>query len=85
MYPDATDSLNECDNTDLNLALEFSDMNTNIIYRIQHLKVGPHHTVVADCQELNAGMLSFHKLSRLYPGHLYFMRYEDMSRNPIGE
>ena len=46
---------------------------------------GKNHTAVEDCQEINAGILSFHKLSRLYPGHLYFLRYEDMSRNPISE
>lgn len=38
-----------------------------------------------ECPRIDADVFAFHRLSQVFPGHFYFMRYEDMCLDPMGE
>ena len=43
------------------------------------------NTITDGCQIVSSAVQAFHKLSKMYPGQLYLLRYEDMCRDPTGE
>ncbi|KAF2362259.1 Sulfotransferase domain [Trinorchestia longiramus] len=38
-----------------------------------------------DCERVESDVYAFHRLSTLFPGQLFFLRYEDLCQNPIDQ